>query len=75
MGKINVIIIPDITKKSGHLQMICKANDYEMIYNKVMRMTGNDHEIAADAASWCELATVGEIYEFREGIIKIEDAG
>lgn len=34
-----------------------------------MLLTDNDHEISADAASWCELATVGEIYEFREGEI------
>lgn len=37
----------------------------------MMLLTDNDHEISADAASWCELATVGEIYEFREGEIEI----
>jgi len=39
----------------------------------MMELTDNDHEISADAASWCELATVGEIYEFREGEIEIVD--
>ena len=62
-------IIPNI---KGHLMLICKTNDYDIIYNKVMRMTDGDHEIASDAASWCELATTGEIYEFREGTIEIK---
>lgn len=46
-------------------------NDHYGIYDLMMELTGNDHEISADAASWCELATVGEIYEFREGEIEI----
>ena len=50
-----------------------KPNDYDGIYDKMMELTDGDHEISADAASWCELATVGEIYEFREGEIKIMD--
>lgn len=37
----------------------------------MMLLTDNDHEISTDAASWCELASVGEIYEFREGEIEI----
>lgn len=47
--------------------------DHDAIYDRTMLITGNDHEISADAASWCELATVGEIYEFREGEIEIVD--
>ena len=47
--------------------------DFESIYRAAMILTENDHEIAQDAASWCELATVGEIYEFREGEIEIVD--
>lgn len=48
-----------------------KPNDYDKIYDKMMELTDGDHEISADAASWCELATEGEIYEFREGEIEI----
>jgi len=51
---------------------IYKTNEYDKIYNKMMQITGNDHEISEDAASWCELACNGEIYEFREGEIEIE---
>lgn len=65
-------IIPNENSK-GHLEMLCKPTDYDLIYGKVSRMTDGDHEIASNAASWCELATLGEIYEFREGMIKIED--
>ena len=50
-----------------------KQNDYYSIYDKMMELTDNDHEISSDGASWCELATVGEIYEFREGEIEIMD--
>lgn len=31
------------------------TTDYDWIYEKMMEITGNDHEISADAASWCEL--------------------
>ena len=51
----------------------CKANSHEDIYNLMMNLTDNDHEIASDAASWCELASVGEVYDFREGTLKIEE--
>lgn len=51
----------------------CKANNHEDIYNLMMNLTNNDHEIASDAASWCELASVGEVYDFREGTLKIEE--
>ena len=48
-----------------------RPSNHDAIYERMMELTGNDHEISADAASWCELATVGEIYEFREGEIEI----
>jgi len=47
--------------------------DHYGIYDLMMELTGSDHEISCDAASWCELATVGEVYEFREGEIEIMD--
>lgn len=48
-----------------------KPTNHDGIYEKMMELTDGDHEIASDAASWCELASVGEIYEFREGEIEI----
>ena len=50
-----------------------KPTDTERIYDRMMVITDGDHEISADAASWCELACLGEVYEFREGIIRIEE--
>ena len=50
-----------------------KPNDHYSIYDKMMELTGNDHEISSDSASWCELAIIGEIYEFCEGEIEIVD--
>lgn len=43
------------------------------IYERMMDITDGDQEISQDAASWCELATLGERYEFREGVIEITD--
>lgn len=50
-----------------------KPNAYEKIYEKMMELTENDHEISDEAASWCELAAEGEIYEFAEGEVEITD--
>lgn len=50
-----------------------KPNSHDNIYNKMMELTDGDHEISSDAASWCELATEGDIYEFREGEIEIQN--
>lgn len=46
-------------------------DEHDNIYEAMMRATDGDHEISDEAASWCELALVGESYEFREGIIEI----
>ena len=48
-----------------------KCNDHYGIYDKMMELTNDNHEESSNAASWCELATVGEIYEFAEGEIEI----
>ena len=55
----------------GYADWHYKSNNHYAIYDKMMELTDGDHEISCDAASWCELATVGEIYEFREGEIEI----
>ena len=49
------------------------TRDHYGIYDRMMDVTGGDHEESANAASWCELADVGETYEFREGEIRIEE--
>ena len=48
-----------------------KPSKHYDIYEKMMELTENDHEISASGASWCENALIGEIYEFREGEIEI----
>ena len=47
--------------------------DHYKIYDKLIELTGNDHEISADGACWAELAAEGDIYEFREGEIEMMD--
>lgn len=61
--------IEDIKNKVTYYR---KANNYYGIYDLMMNITDNDHEISSDAASWCELASIGEVYEFREGTLEIE---
>ena len=74
MGRILIRITPDTNNnKLGHFPMLYKANDYDSIYNKMMRLTDGDHEISENVASWSELASIGEIYEFREGVAVIEE--
>lgn len=48
-----------------------KPTDHYSIYDKVMELTDNDHEIASNVASWCEIAGVGEVYEFHGGEVEI----
>ncbi len=55
------------------MDYIYYPQDHQKIFERVMQITDNDYEIAQDAASWCELAHVGETYEFREGEIEIMD--
>ena len=50
-----------------------RPNAFDRIYEKMMELTDNDHEVSQEAASWCELASEGEIYEFSEGEIEIID--
>ena len=49
-----------------------KPSDHYGIYDKMMELTDNDHDLSADVASWCELACVGEIYEFDNGEVEIQ---
>ena len=73
MCTVRAEVIPNENSR-GHLMMLYKPTDFDMIYNKVMRMTNGNQKVAEDAASWCELATIGEIYEFNEGRIEIKKA-
>ena len=58
---------------SKRCSILYAPHDHDVNYETMMSITDGDHEIASDAASWCELATVGEHYEFREGEITIVD--
>lgn len=37
--------------------------DYDSVYSRVMTITDGNHLEAENAASWCELAVVGDYYE------------
>ncbi len=66
---MDTVKIEDRKNKAIHY---CRVNEHDKIYGLMMKITGNDHGISSDAASWCELASIGEIYEFREGTLEIE---
>lgn len=44
--------------------------DFEKVYDMIMELTDN-HDEAANASSWCELASIGEIYESDDFTIEI----
>lgn len=59
-----------ITENKGASRYF-RPYEHSSIYDMMMDITGNDHEISCDIASWCELAGVGETYTFREGYVEI----
>lgn len=61
--------------KQNNVKYMYHPDRHDCIYHLMMAITDGDHEISADAESWCELASVGEVYEFREGNIKIVELG
>lgn len=50
-----------------------KTNDYYAIYDKIMELTEGNHESSANAASWCEFASIGETYEDDNWEIEIQE--
>lgn len=70
MGKVLAVIenSKTLTRHSYY------ASDYDWIYETMMGLTGNDHEISAEAACWCEDAPVGSVFEFRNGTITLEES-
>ena len=40
-----------------------KAWDYYSIYDKLMKLSKNNHPLCNDAARWCEFASVGGNYD------------
>ena len=68
-----IYAVVKITENNKSVAWYCKSDDYYSIYDKMMKLTNNNHELSSDAASWCELATVGEIYEFENGEIEIQE--
>lgn len=53
-----------------HNCTVLDADNYYGIYDLIEPLLG--HEEAADAASWCELASIGEIWESSDGSVEIE---
>ena len=51
-----------VTPKLNSIPRYADEGDYTRVYDLVIQITDN-HEAAADSSSWCELATVGEMYD------------
>lgn len=47
-----------------------RTNDYDGIYCLLAPVLG--HDDAEDAASWCELAAIGEVWVSGDGWVEIE---
>lgn len=73
MNKIRAVIKQYEQNGNHYAEWNYHCKNHDGIYSQMMLITGGDHEISSDVASWCMLATVGEIYEFRDGEIEIMD--
>lgn len=65
------MIYAAITPTFSNVTRYSKVSDYYDIYEKIMFITENNHEISEDAASWCELAYIGATYEHEQFTIEI----
>ena len=66
------IIFYVITSRNGLYTRYIEEGRYVLLYHKVMFLT-NDHNIASEASSWCEHASVGDIYEHEVFTIQITE--
>ena len=62
-------VFASITRHNSPVTHHIPVTEYDQLYDHMMWLTGNDHEISDEAASWCEMAAIGEEYNFREGYI------
>ncbi len=69
MGKIYYAITPSFCNVTRYVP----AGDFNSVYDRIMFITDDNHDVAANAQGWCELAAVGEIYEDDNFTIKIID--
>lgn len=59
-----------ITPKFSTVTRYANEGDFENVRDKILFIT-NDLETAIDVSSWCELASVGEVYEHDEFTVEI----
>ena len=59
-----------ITQKFGPVTRLVNEGDFENIIDKILFIT-SDLETAINVSSWCELASVGEVYEHDEFTVEI----
>lgn len=57
----------------GRVSRFLDPSEHYPVYDAVMRVTGSDHEKSANAAAWCELASIGETYDGDGFSIEIEE--
>ena len=59
-----------ITQKISTVTRYANEGDFESVIDKILFIT-NDIETAINVSSWCELASVGEVYEHDEFTVEI----
>ena len=59
-----------ITQKCSTVTRYANEGDFENVIDKVLLIT-NNVETAINVSSWCELASVGEVYEHDEFTVEI----
>ena len=59
-----------ITPKFSTATRYANGGDFECVIDNILFIT-NDFETAINVSSWCELASVGEVYEHDEFTVEI----
>ena len=83
---VKAVILADLFQKDNgkpeYTKRFCyKAEDHYGIYDKMTELLTSwgikeesAHNTASDVASWCELASIGEVYDIFYGAIRIQIA-
>lgn len=60
----------EVYEKEKDIWHCIDKDDIEEVYHVIMDITG-DHDAATSAEAWCDLASIGEIYDHEKFSVEI----
>lgn len=67
------MVLATIIPTEGNNKYSYNVTDFDNIYHKILTLSEQNHTLAEDVASWCEIASVKQQYEVDEFKVVIED--